>query len=133
VNRSDVQTVYSAKTDDELLALFRERNSLEAEAQSFLWTELHLTDPSQLRQPSPAEVPANPAFNSPAKIAYGILALACVGFLTAIIVAVANEHLLFMFIFLFALFWGTMFIALAWAIRHTLQNRSPRNRTRKEF
>jgi hypothetical protein len=48
VDRSELQRVYSDKTDDELLALAVERKSLEPEAQSLLWDELQrrkLTDP----------------------------------------------------------------------------------------
>ena len=56
----DLTSIYSSKTDDELLALAVERHSLEPEAQAALWAELkrrRLTDPSLRPRSMPDEVP----------------------------------------------------------------------------
>ena len=56
----DLTSLYSSKTDDELLALAVERHSLEPEAQSALWAELKrrkVTDPSLRHHSMPDELP----------------------------------------------------------------------------
>jgi len=56
----DLTSLYSSKTDDELLALAVERHSLEPEAESALWAELKrrkLTDPSLRHHSMPDELP----------------------------------------------------------------------------
>jgi hypothetical protein len=83
VDRAALQEVYSAKTDDELLALAVERGSLEGEAQSVLWDELRrrkLTD-RHLLHPRPSDElnRRNLAFSLPAKIG-GAVMLIAVGF-----------------------------------------------------
>ena len=138
MDANSLERVYSLKTDDELVALAGERNSLEPEARSVLWTELRrrkLTGPSVLHRRATDEVAPlaqNPAFNFPAKAAAGSMVLACAGFLLTLIIAAAHVHLLFKVILAFVLVWGPIFAILAWATRRALRNPSLRNQARKE-
>lgn len=138
MDASGLEHVYSSKTDDELLALAVERNSLEPQARSVLWAELRrrkLTDPRFLHRRAIDEVPPltqNPAFNFPARTAAGLMVLACAGFLFTIVIAAAQVHLLFKVILAFVLVWGPIFVVLAWATRRALRNPSLKNQARKE-
>ena len=71
MDHPDLERVYSAKTDDELIALAAQRRSLEPDAQTVLWTELRrrkLTDSRLLRPGAAYKTPSqNLSFNLPAK------------------------------------------------------------------
>ena len=138
MDTNSLERVYSLKTDDELVALAGERNSLEPEARSVLWTELRrrkLTDPSVLHRRATDEVAPltqNPAFNFPAKAAAGLMGLGVAGVLLTLIIAAAQVHLLFKFILAFVLVWGPIFAVLAWATRRALRNPALKNQARKQ-
>lgn len=126
---TDLASVYSSKTDDELLALAADHASLEPEARPVLWAELgrrKLTDPHLWRGAVLDEVPflaQNPAFNIPAKIATALLLVFVVSFGLFLMIAVEESHQVFTFALVFILVWGPIFAAIAWATRRALRNR----------
>jgi hypothetical protein len=135
----DLTSIYSSKTDDELLALAVERHSLEPEAQAALWAELKrrkLTDPSLRHRSMPDEVPfpkQNPAFNTPAKIAAVSIFLWMVGLGLTFAIAASQAHMLGTLVVAYILICGPIFAAIAWATHRALHNRSPRSSTNRKL
>src|SRR5262249_23909296 len=101
------------------------RRSLEPEAQSALWAELHrrkLTDPGLRPRTTPDGPPftkQNPAFNTPAKIGAAWLLLGIIGFGFIFVEA----HLLCSAVLMSYLVWGPIFAMIAWATHRALRNR----------
>ena len=133
----DLTSIYSSKTDDELLALAVERHSLEPEAQSALWAELKrrkLTDPSLRHHAMPEELPfpkQNPAFNTPAKIGALAIFLWTVGMGLTYAIAASHAHMLGTLVVGYVLICGPIFAGIAWGTHRALRNRSPRSPRRK--
>ena len=123
---AELERVYLAKTDDELLALAGERRSLEPE-QPVLWRELRrrkLTDSHLLHPRAADENPkTNLAFNLPAKVGAAVMLLAVGGFGLAIVIAAARAHQFFNLVLMFVFFWVPIFAVVAWATRRALRNR----------
>lgn len=124
----DLGNVYSSKTDDELLSLAADRASLEPEAQTALWAELKrrkMTDPHLWQNAAPDEVPfraQNPAFNTPAKIAYGVLFVCFAAIGIRVLIEMDSREFL-KFVLAFILLWGPIFAVIAWATRRALRGR----------
>jgi hypothetical protein len=137
VVKLDLTSIYSSKTDDELLVLAVERHSLEPEAQSALWAELkrrRLTDPALRHGSMPDEVPflkQNPAFNTPAKIAAVLLLLWIVGLGLTYVIASSQDHMLGTLVVGYVLIFGPIFGAIAWATRRALRSSTHLSKNRK--
>jgi len=139
MRRDSFSELYSAKTNEELLALAAEQELLEPIAKIQLRDELarrNLHAPSGKHSPSESDLNAidpkqNPAFNTPAKIASVIYLFCLAGLVVAglsglwredkrLIVYVAGSTIIV---------FGPVFGAIIWATRRHLQKRNsePRN------
>ena len=120
---------YSFKTNDELLALATNRQSLEYEAQSALRDELmrrSLADSHLRHGGSLGETPLrgqNLAFNTLAKIAALAMSIGLLALAFTYVVAVAQGHQLGIFLAACVLVWGPIFLVIAWATRRALRSR----------
>jgi len=135
----DLASVYASKTDDELLTLAVERRSLESEAQSALWAELHrrkLTSSGLRPRATPDDPPftkQNPAFNTPAKIGAAWFLLALIGFGLVFATVAYKAHLLGTAVLTYVLVWGPIFAMIAWATHRTIRNGKPRSLTKRKL
>jgi hypothetical protein len=127
VDHPDLERVYSAKTNDELIALAAQRRSLEPDAQTVLWTELRrrkLTDSHLLRPSAAYKTPSqNLSFNLPAKAGAVVILLVLGAFGLTLGIAAAREHQFFNLALIFVLFWGPILAAIAWGTQRALRNR----------
>ena len=94
-----LEQLYRAKTDDELLVLEGDRDSLVPEARALVAQELAHRGLAVRRPPIHVEsdtmlhLEENPAFNAPAKVGHILLALFVVGIVTPFLVAILARDL----------------------------------------
>lgn len=136
-----LEQLYRVKTDDELLALGTDRDSLVPEAQALLAQELVRRGIAVPRPPVHVEsdtvlhLEENPAFNAPAKVGQILLALFVFGTVASFFVAIVVRDLdwkkeLSTIALVMLLFWGPIFAVIAWATRRNLRKARllPKNR-----
>ena len=141
VQPDSIGQLYRAKTDDELLALEADRDSLVPEARALLAQELARRGLALRRPPTHVEsdtvlhLEKNPAFNAPAKVGYILLALFVFGIVASFLVAIVARDLdwkqeLSTVALVMLLFWGPIFAAIAWGTRRNLRKARllPKNR-----
>jgi hypothetical protein len=140
VQPDSLEQLYRAKTDDELLALEADRDSLVPEARALVAQELAHRGLAVRRPPTHVEsdtmlyLEENPAFNAPAKVGYILLALFVVGMASFLVAIVARDlnwkQELSTVALVMLLFWGPIFAAIAWATRRNLRKARllPKNR-----
>jgi len=141
VQPDSLEQLYRVKTDDELLALGADRDSLVPEARALLAQELARRGLAVRRPPTHVEsdtvlhLEENPAFNAPAKVGVILLALFVFGTVAFFFVAIVTRDLgwkreLSMVAVVMLLFWGPIFAAIAWATRRNLRKARllPKNR-----
>jgi hypothetical protein len=142
VELNSPKQLYSAKTDDDLLALAVDQDSLVPEAQSLLAEELARRGLSVPRSPTQVEsettlrLEENPAFNAPAKVGQVLFALFVFGFLAFLLEVIVRRNpdwkrdLTALAVVMLLLF-GPIFAAIAWATRRNLQKARALSRKRK--
>ncbi len=139
-----LKELYFQKTDDELLALGADEDSLLPEARPLLAEELArrgLSVPrSSTTRPesdTTLHLEENPAFNAPAKAGHILLALFVFGSLTFYLAMIVSRDLdwkrdLSMFALLMLIIFGPIFAAIVWATRRNLRKARAISRKRKD-
>jgi hypothetical protein len=128
VELNSLKQLYSAKTDDDLLALAVDQDSLvpEAQAEEFARRGLSVPrSPTQVESETALRLEENPAFNAPAKVGQVLLALFVFGFLAFLLEVIVwrnpdwKRDLTALAAVMLLLF-GPIFAAIAWATRRNL-------------
>ena len=137
-----LKQLYSTKSDDELLALGSEQESLTPDARSLLalelsrrglWNRHHTT---RVESDTALDLGENPAFNAAAKVGYILLAIFVFGSLALLLSMIISQDLnwkreLSMIALVMLLLWGPIFAAIVWATRWNLRNARSGPRKRK--
>jgi hypothetical protein len=138
-----LKQLYFAKTDDELLTLEADQDSLTPEARSILANELGRRGLSVRRHPTRVEsdttlhLEENPAFNAPAKVGQVALALFVFGTLAFFFSMMVWRNSdwkrdLLTIALLILLIFGSIFAVIAGATRRNLRNARTDLRKRKD-